>query len=166
MRLLFLFLTILLTQTANAQICNATIPADAPNSRYTVRTSTVLDKQTGLIWMRCALGQTWDGAGCTGSPTTMVWQTALQTAESTNFAGKNDWRLPNKKELESLVELRCSLPAINTFIFPNATSDVLWSSSPRTYYSSDAWIVDFSHGNDNSDYKSSVLAVRLVRAGQ
>lgn len=168
MRTLVLFLTLALAQTANAQICNNAIVADAPNSRYKITTSTVLDKQTGLIWMRCALGQTFDGTGCTGTPTSMNWQAALQMAESTTFTGKTDWRLPNQKELQSLVENRCYAPAINTAIFPGTTSIGFWSSSPyaRFSYFGYAWIVNFYLGYESNGYEGNGYAVRLVRLGQ
>jgi hypothetical protein len=166
MRTLVLFLILALAQTVNAQTCNTAIVADAPNSRYQITTSTVLDKQTGLVWMRCAVGQTWNGTGCTGLPTYMSWQTALQTAESTAFAGKSDWRLPNQKELQSLVESRCYAPAINTAIFAGATTDGFWSSSPYAYYSSNAWFVNFNYGDGYGSSENNNYAVRLVRAGQ
>ncbi len=165
MRIAFLVLIIVLAQTVNAQTCNPSIVAEAPDSRYKITTSTVLDKQTGLVWMRCAVGQTWNGIGCTGTATAMTWQTALQTAENTIFAGKNDWRLPNQNELRSLVEPRCYSPAINTAMFPSASSDGFWSSSPHAYFSYNVWIVnfDFGYGYDGED---GSYAVRLVRAGQ
>jgi hypothetical protein len=167
MRTLFLFFIMVLAQAVNAQTCNTAIVADAPNTRYKITTSTVLDKQTGLVWMRCAVGQTWSSTvGCTGTPTMMNWQTALQTAESTTFAGKSDWRLPNQKELQSLIESRCSEPAININVFQNATTDGLWSSSPNAHNSNNAWLVDFFNGNDGDETKDISLAVRLVRGGQ
>lgn len=166
MRTAFLLLIMSLAQTVNAQTCNPGIVAEAPDSRYEIRTATVLDKQTGLVWMRCALGQTWNGTGCTGTATVMVWQTALQAAENTVFAGKNDWRLPNQKELQSLVEPRCYDPAINTAIFPNTLANGFWSSSPRAYHCNYAWIVYFSNGFNNHHCTGSSFAVRLVRAGE
>lgn len=174
MRNLFLVCVgLMCSPLANAQTCNQAITATAPTSRYTLFTNgTALDKQTGLIWMRCAEGQTWDGKTCQGVADTLGWQVALQYAESVVFAGKSDWRLPNIKELKSLRELRC-YPAINLTVFPN-TADSLdslfWSSSPYAYVGGGplAWVVGFN----NSDLHGEFLIgdggglVRLVRGGQ
>jgi len=155
-----------LSAASPVQFCNSAITADAPKSRYTTYTNgTVLDKQTGLVWKRCAEGQAWQAGACTGSAATFRWQQALAAAEQAGFAGKTDWRLPNQKELLSLVEHRCSSPAINLAVFPNAPFGWFWSSSSYADDSSDAWIVDF-FGSGIYDYKDNFNVVRLVRAGQ
>jgi hypothetical protein len=165
--LTLLLLSFTYTGLSLAQTCNPAVTADAPNSRYALNANgTALDKKTGLTWMRCALGQTWSAGSCTGTSQTYNWQTALQTAESTVFAGKSDWRLPNQKELQSLVERRCYGPAINLTAFPNAKSGWAWSSSPYASYSDFAWVVNFSYGNGSGVGKYGSLAVRLVRGGQ
>ena len=147
-----------------AQSCNPNTIADAPTSRYIMNANgTALDKKTGLTWMRCALGQTWKNAGCTGFAQNYTWQGALQAAEDNVFAGLNDWRLPNQKELQSLAEYHCYSPAINLKAFPNATSGWYWSSSPYATMIDHAWVVNFLSGNDDNDNKSNGLAVRLVR---
>jgi len=116
-----------------SQTCNSSMIKNAPDSRYIMATNgTVFDKKTGLIWMRCALGQTWNTSTCFGTPKTYTWQNALKAAESVSFAGQSDWRLPNQKELQSLVENSCYLPAINLKAFPNATNNTLWSATPRS----------------------------------
>jgi ribonuclease BN (tRNA processing enzyme) len=53
---------------------------------------TITDAATGLIW------QTAD------SQQGLNWQEALQYAENLNLAGHDDWRLPNAKELQSIVD--------------------------------------------------------------
>ena len=151
---------------AMAQTCLNDIPASAPDSRYTDNgDGTVTDKTTGLIWKQCAEGRS--GADClTGSATGFTWQQALQHAETAVFAGSSAWRLPNIKELASLVEQRCYLPAINSRFFPNTPSNWFWSSSPCAYDSHDAWNVGFTYGDDGDDDKGDANYVRLVRGGQ
>ena len=124
---------------------------------------TVTHKLTGLVWMRCAMGQTWDGTSCTGTAQTYTYD---QTLVKTNFAGKSDWRLPNKTELTSIVERDNYTPAINTSLFPNSPSDWYWSVSPDASDSGDAWLVSFFDGYDGWSNRSSNHFVRLVRAGQ
>jgi hypothetical protein len=53
---------------------------------------TVTDWATGLTWMKSDSGKGMD------------WPTALEYAEGMEFAGFSDWRLPNAKELHSIVD--------------------------------------------------------------
>jgi len=150
-----------------AQTCNPAIRPSAPDSRYVVNAAqgTVLDKQTGLTWKRCVEGQS--GADCgTGSVTYLNWSGALSHAAASDFAGHKDWRLPNSKELESLVEVACYGPALNATKFPNDPSYFVWASSPYAFSASYAWGVYFSHGYSFNYYRGSYNAVRLVRGGQ
>jgi len=98
---------------------------------------TVSDAKTGLIWKKCSEGQRWnaDMNACDGSVNHYTWQAALQQSEQVNQgnAGENlakvDWRLPNIKELASIVELKCWQPSINISVFPATRSAWVWSSS-------------------------------------
>nr|WP_288985917.1 DUF1566 domain-containing protein [uncultured Pseudoalteromonas sp.] len=92
-----------------------------------------------------------------------TWQQAL-TQNGTNYAGYSDWRLPNKNELNSIVEVRCYSPSINGAIFPNTPVSRFWSSSPFAGYSYRAWYVSFSYGHVGNGYKGLDYLVRLVRA--
>ena len=153
-----------------AQTCLDTIEAAAPDGRYTDHgDGTVTDKITKLMWKQCSEGQS--GTDCSGGTATIkTWQVALQAPANINtqggFAGYSDWRLPNIKELKSLVERRCFLPAINATHFPNTKSSNYWSSSPRANYSASAWYVYFPYGYDSSYNRPNDLYVRLVRTGQ
>ncbi|NSY33926.1 DUF1566 domain-containing protein [Pseudoalteromonas sp. JC28] len=147
--------------------CKDNITPSTPNSRFALNENgTVTDTQTGLMWMRCSLGQTWDGSTCTGSASTYTWAQALASADESNYAGFSDWYLPNIKELNSIVETACYDPAINQTVFPNTPSSGYWSSSPYAYYGSSAWLVSFSNGYDGGNSKNYNRHVRLVRAGQ
>jgi len=53
---------------------------------------TVIDRSAGLMWMKSDSGKT------------MNWQDALEYAEALTHAGHSDWRLPNVKELQSIVD--------------------------------------------------------------
>ncbi|MDF1614645.1 DUF1566 domain-containing protein [Desulfurivibrio dismutans] len=152
---------------------NSAVTATTPTTDFSVNgDGTVTHNPTGLIWMRCSLGQSWDvsTSTCTGADSTYTWQQALAAAQTINgnggYAGHNDWRLPNKNELESIVERRCWSPAINAAIFPGTPSDRFWSSSPFAYNAEYAWRVLFDYGYVNGSYKQNGSRVRLVRAGQ
>jgi hypothetical protein len=53
---------------------------------------TITDQATGLMWMQADNG------------TGVLWEDALSYAEGLDFAGHDDWRLPNVKELQSIVD--------------------------------------------------------------
>ena len=151
---------------AQAVSCQSNIPASNPDSVYTAHgNGTVTDARTGLMWKQCTEGLS--GAACqTGSAQTFTWADALARAEASTFAGYTDWRLPNVKELSSLVEDCRTSPAINTNRFPNTPSLGFWSGSPRAKDSNRAWFVRFGYGGAGSSVRSSVHRVRLVRGGQ
>ncbi len=62
---------------------------------------TVTDLGTGLTWMQTDSGAF--NAGPYGDGT-LDWEQALDWAENLSFAGFDDWRLPNAKELQSIVD--------------------------------------------------------------
>jgi len=88
----------------------------------------VTDRLTGLTWRRCVEGALFDGARCAGTPLVLGWTGtlahALQQARDTGVA----WRLPNVKELASLLDHE-HLLHIDTKAFPGAKNDSLWTSS-------------------------------------
>lgn len=53
---------------------------------------TISDLATGLMWMQDDSGEA------------MLWEDALTYAENFDFAGYSDWRLPDVKELQSIVD--------------------------------------------------------------
>jgi len=66
---------------------------------------TVSDKATGLMWTSVDTGDPSLGAPSSGpSPGALTWQEALQFAQGTSYAGHDDWRLPDAKELQSIVD--------------------------------------------------------------
>jgi hypothetical protein len=136
------------------------------NSRYTNHDDgTVTDKKTGLIWKQCHEGLS--GSSCTiGTATTHTYKEAIELAENTTFAKHSDWRVPNIKELRSLVARDRYDPVINSTLFPNTPSAFFWSSSPYADDTSDAWTLNFYGGENGSYGRSNSYYVRLVRGGQ
>ncbi len=163
--LLFCLLLLIAPAVAwSAQACSDDLPASSPDENFMVeQEGTVLGKNTGLVWMRCSLGQSWDGKRCQGEAARYTWAQALTAADSHKYGGFNDWRLPNKNDLESLVELSCSTPAINARQFPQTPAAFFWTSSPYTGVAAGAWSVDFAYGAVVASEKPGKNYVRLVR---
>jgi hypothetical protein len=139
------------------------IPATTPSSRFIINTDgTVTDKQTNLIWKRCSEGL--EGIGCDrGNTVTYTWQEASTVAGASRFAGKSDWRIPSIGELETLIEYQCTMPAINTVIFPATPVRNFWSASPYAGYVNGSWNINFNDGVKDSCSRNYRLHVRLVR---
>lgn len=165
MRLLIVFY-LLFTSTAFAQVCLSNIPESAAEASFIDHEDgTVTHTKTGLMWMRCSLGQTWDQADkvCTGDAQPLTWQQALNTAYDYQYVSKSDWRLPNIKELSSILERRCARPSINATVFPNTQSDDYWTSTPSAIDPLRSWVVAFFTGSNGLKDKTLFPYVRLVR---
>jgi Protein of unknown function (DUF1566) len=175
MRIAIKLLTIILCQTLLAtstwaQTCQTkTIEESTPTSRFTFdEAGLVTDKETGITWMRCALGQQWDGATCSGKANTYDWQNAMNEVKKINaskYGGHSDWRLPYIPELASIVERQCFNPRVNLTVFPATPSITFWSGMERMGYADMAYALDFGKGNASPKNKSIKGAVRLMHDG-
>jgi hypothetical protein len=152
-----------------AQACDAAKPATTPLTRFKLnQDGTATDQKTGLMWIRCAMGQTWTGESCSVHFVKYTWEYAFDAIARFNgdgFAGYKDWRLPTVDELASIVEHQCYDPAINLQLFPTAPITGYWSSAPDPAYSRGAMLVHFKYGGQYMGNKSQDWAVRLVRGG-
>jgi hypothetical protein len=134
------------------------------------------DPKTNLVWMRCSLGQTWDGKTCTGEAQIYKWQAALDAATAFNnggLGGYTDWVVPHIEDISTLrycstgfksketiptkaggaktIDDICQgdnyqRPTINHTIFPNTKDSGYWSSSSLANLSGFAWFVYFYNG--------------------
>ncbi len=133
-----------------------------------------------LMWMRCAMGQTWTGSTCTGNANEYTWYRAKDLRHT--FTGYSDWRLPTREELLSIrycsngvinktsdngAYSACAdgyqKPTINSKDFPNTPDRPFWSASPGAAGTDLAWDVDFRYGSDGWGSKDNYIPVRLVR---
>nr|PJZ92280.1 hypothetical protein CH379_14040 [Leptospira ellisii] len=88
---------------------------------------TVKDTLNGIYWQKCSFGQ--NPLDCSGGTTVMDWDSALFSCRNLNLAGKT-WRVPNVKEIVSLIDYRqTSFPIINITIFANTAGGYYWSST-------------------------------------
>ncbi len=133
----------------------------------------ILDTRTGLLWARCSYGKKWNSQTqhCEGDAGIYNWQEALNVVVEENkqqsLANNNDkdWRLPNIKELASIVNTQCIYPAIDSKAFPDTNSAQFWTSSVFEQFPARAWYVGFALGHDYASHKRYYKQLRLVRAG-
>jgi hypothetical protein len=123
---------------------------------------TVTDNLTGLIWLQ--------NAGCFPAAN---WATALADVNQLagGGCGLNDgssagqWRLPNLNELESMVDVSASNPAVTAGSpFLNLSNGIYWSST--SYWggeggSPNAWTIRFSDGRYMNDFSANLKATSL-----
>ena len=145
-----------------------------PNPRFTDNSDgTITDNLTGLMWLK--------DANCFGMRT---WNNALSDCNGlsagycglTDGSSAGDWRLPNLKELQSLIHYGFHNPALpctagpcqwsegNPFI--NVQSHGYWSSSSNAYNPNYAWYVYMLNGGLDASFKTSDIYVWPVRGGQ
>ena len=60
------------------------------------------------------------------------WNSLVNGANTESLCGFNDWRVPKKEELRSIVHYGTHKPSIDTAYFPNTVSSSFWSSSPNS----------------------------------
>ncbi len=152
------------------QQCRHDIEATAPADEFVVHgDGTVTHIPTRLMWKQCLQGMI--GLDCRGIPNKYSWGEALAAAEDETYAGFTNWRLPNIKELHSIVEYRCISPAIDTAVFPNTLSSWLWSATPFSHRPNFGRAVNFTNGEATADHMNAPYLyedgrfIRLVRDG-
>lgn len=162
-------MTLLAISSSWAASCRTeTLAESTPTSRFTNTAEVVTDQETTLSWMRCAVGQAWDGKSCNGEPRTLDWQQAMALVEKINaegVGGHHDWRMPVVPELASIVERQCFNPRMNSSVFPGAPSVIFWSSMEKMGKSGYAYTLNFGAGEAVATAKDQQGAVRLVRGG-
>jgi len=99
----------------------------------------------------------------TGEPGKMKWDAAKEYCGRLTLEGKNDWRLPNIRQLKTMIRQSRTVPKDAKNAFPDAHSAYYWSSTSNVNDSLYAWGVYFSPGyaaNDNKDNSNYVRCVR------
>jgi len=134
---------------------------------------TVTDNLTGLIWLKNANcpngGKNWNDAltfanslydGWTGDP-------GGGDCSLSDGSSDGDWRLPNVRELYSLIHSgqRDSATWLNGQGFSGVQSDDYWSSTTYARYTYYAWNVHLGDGDVYGDYLANTYYVWPVRGG-
>jgi hypothetical protein len=126
---------------------------------WQVDRQTTVDRRTGIMWSQLA-----DNAG-----PPITWHEALEAIKAMNrkaAGGYNDWRLPNIRELESLVDLNSHSPALPEDCPFEGVADGFWSSTTSVYEPRFAWVLYTRDGAVGVGFKAkpefNVLAVRWI----
>ncbi len=114
--------------------------------------ATISDTDTGLMWQQADDGQPY------------IWQAALAHCEDLIMAGYQDWRLPNKRELLSIVDYYRSNPAISSAF--SCSPGGYWSATTYGNVFSHAWNVSFAYGDAVIESKAGMYPARCVRGGE
>ena len=115
----------------------------------------VIDHKTGLQWQ--------DDYG--GAIKLDEWNDAIAYCENLSLGGYADWRLPNIREILSIVDRSQSNPAIDP-VFRSVSSNDFWSSTTNDNSTDYAWGVSFYDGGNYFYDKDSRHYVRCVRGGE
>jgi hypothetical protein len=127
-----------------------------PNPRFTDNgDGTVTDNLTGLVWLKDAKRFEREG-----------WYTALNDCNSladdgtslTDGSQVGDWRLPNVRELQSLIDYGRYSPALpQGHPFTNVQSEYYWTSNTSLDGHYGGWYVDLQSGHVNFGYDKDDL---------
>jgi hypothetical protein len=145
------------------------IGINGPSPRFAERApGLVQDGLTGLVWPK--RGVSFEFA--------LRWEEALDHIRDLNregFLGCSDWRLPNRRELRSLISHGRSRPALpKDHPFTGVEQTWYWTSTSSAMYPAYAWAVHLAGGRmfwNRKDQISMVWPVRgkspvLPRTGQ
>ncbi|MBF0405705.1 MAG: DUF1566 domain-containing protein, partial [Candidatus Riflebacteria bacterium] len=145
-----------------------------PSPRFTDNSNgTVTDNLTGLIWLKKA----------NAPNATRSWANALIDVNNLNTTGfmnginaldtsnsgthQTDWRLPNIRELHSLIDYSRSNPALPTgHPFTNVINSIYWTSTTYAVITTSALNVTFASGLVSAGAKTTGYYVWPVRGGQ
>ncbi|HSU68593.1 MAG TPA: DUF1566 domain-containing protein, partial [Tepidisphaeraceae bacterium] len=137
-------------------------PARPDKRRYIDnKNGTVTDADSGLMWAKIP------------GPA-LNWDAAMAYSSQVTTGGFKDWRLPDVKELASLIDFNAlnsqdasgASPCIDRTFFPDATASFYWSSTKlRSPTGGKAWYVDLAGGSLRYEAfakSNRVFAVRTV----
>lgn len=137
-------------------------PDGAPTSNYLLTSETATDKTTGLMWIRSV------------TPDLMTFEDATGYCDELSRGGYDNWRLPTRIELLTLVTFAFAPLKVNSDVFfgfdegETVSSLYRWTSSRYRYANAqgERWYVNFQAGSTYHDLESAQLAVICVRRSQ
>jgi len=176
---LWFFSLILSTSVMAEQNCYEHIDETTPTKHFSLPgDGTAIHYLTGLQWLVCPVGTEWkmpeSTSICEGSELQMNWSEALTYVDninsSTGKAGYNDWRIPNIKELSTIIERKCEQPSLNVSVFPELAYQgyvTFWTNTPLkadlVSGANYSWSVNLEWGYDSFGPRKLDSRLILVR---
>ena len=140
------------------------MPVLAKDAQFIAKEHIVIDLKSGVEWLRCSVGQRWNGAECIGEIVKLNQEMAGQAIKLANEQLGGNWRLPTRKELENIVCHDCDRPKIDKSIFPNTPAEPFWTGEQNQYSPRHIWSVNFFTGHTYGRFMPfQDLVIRLVR---
>jgi hypothetical protein len=122
----------------------------------TTAAAVTIDEVTGVWWQRDV------------EPSVRrAWPDADRYCQDLLLGGKDDWRLPTRLELVSIVDFAAFKPAVDATAFPSTPTFGFWSGSQRADQPETAWLVYFLDGYTSFNqfaYQSLTRCSRSDRA--
>jgi hypothetical protein len=165
---------------------DGTLEAGAPLRYRDNCDGTITDRHTKLMWEKKGDDgglhdqdnfYTWSGHG-DGIVTIWDWLNEINTEDGTGFAGHRDWRIPNVRELQSMIDYGRYEPAVDPIFHTNCTPGIdvvhgsctlannYWTSTTSANFPSLAWFGNFIVGSVLEEQsKVNGMFVRAVRRG-
>jgi len=131
---------------------------------------TISDEASGLMWQQdTAEAIIWEDAlnYCEGLILNNDNQWTTDGIPNASGVKYDDWRLPNRNELQSIVDYSTYEPAADLSFFPDTESSPYWSSTSNTTtggYITNAWVFDFASGSPSHSWKDNEHFIRAVRS--
>ena len=132
------------------QVC-AEYFAQTPSSMKEMGPGVLQDSESGLVWFRCNLGQTYQNGECIGNPINKDFESTMAEldllGEKTSFASNPqrrrsaqgsrqvsfpdvNWRMPTESDYDSITEVPCHSPKVDVTMFLDIRNDTYyWSST-------------------------------------
>lgn len=132
-------------------------PATLRANHYAADDAVVYDQITGLFWQRAVPAERYDYAH------------AKEYCEALALGGFDDWRLPYRMELVSILDMSGgAAPWVQTTAFPDTPAVAFWSQSFAAAVGTiipQSWVVHFGSGGVywQSRIEDNEQAVRCVR---
>jgi hypothetical protein len=125
--------------------------AGNPHSYDTSAADVVVDRVTGLTWQRRV------------DAVSRSWVDATGYCACLALGGHEDWRLPTRMELVSIVDFSRHSPAVDVEAFPDTPGAWFWTSSRWADDPTFAWYLYFENGFSNFNDQEATYRVRCVR---
>jgi len=127
------------------------LPSVLPQRFQALGNGLISDAWSGFVWQSQYTSDS------------LSWENALTYADTCSMGGFTDWRLPNIKEMQSLVDVSRNNPAMAVGFFTNQGAQKYWTSTSLPNAPLKAWIFDSQWGITTYDWKTLKHRVLLVR---